>query len=361
MQVTDVAMRSFTGLTVITLVFLAAGVLLIAFNRTVDRKDRRAFMTCLGMLACLALIDWFVYCTNGQMPELCLLHTLLVTFSFSIAPFLPVFIADTLSPNRKVKWMYVVLIAQVIIEVVNIFGGFVFWVDETNLYHRGPLYIIYLGTFFISAAYLFIQTIRVSHDYQTFHVTVVLGILACMFSGIIMQMFDIDVRMTWPAASMATILYFLFYSDMILRTDVMSRLLNRRYFEYTLDHPPLPCIAVIVDIDDFKNVNDTHGHAFGDVCIQRVAAMIRRVYGSAGLCYRTGGDEFAVIMTKRLDEAESLAADLRRLAAEAQREDDRMPGVSVGYAPASDDGNNIHEAFRIADESMYDAKRIGKA
>lgn len=361
MQVADVAMRSFTGLTVITVVFLIASGLLIACNRTVDRKARRAFIACLAVLTCLTLNDWFLYYTNGQMPELSLLHTLLVTISFSIAPFLPVFIANTLSPSRHVKWMLVLLIAQVVIEVVNIFGGFVFWVDETNLYHRGPMYWVYMAAFFIASAYLVVQTIRVGRAYQTFQSAVVFGILACMFSGVIMQIFDIDVRMTWPAASMAVVLYFLFYSDTILRTDVMSKLLNRRSFDYALEHPSLPCVAVIVDIDDFKIVNDTYGHAYGDVCIEHVAQMIRRSFGSAGLCYRTGGDEFAVIMTKRLDEAETLAAELKGLVADAQREDNRMPSVSVGYAAASADGLNIHEAFRIADQSMYDVKRTGKS
>ena len=99
MLVSDVAMRSFTGLTVVTVVFLVASGLLIACNRTVDRKARHAFLTCLGTLACLALIDWFVYYTNGQMPELRFLHTILVAITFASAPFLPVLIARSRTSN----------------------------------------------------------------------------------------------------------------------------------------------------------------------------------------------------------------------------------------------------------------------
>ena len=352
----NVAMRSFTGLTVITVVFLVAASLLIACNRTVPRKARHAFLLCLGVLTILALIDWFVYYTNGIMPELRSLHILLVFITFSIAPFLPVFIAQTIHPVRSVKWIIALLLVHVAIEVVNIFDGFVFWVDETNLYHRGPLYSVYMAAFFIAAIYLVVQTIRVGRAYQTVQSIVIFGILACMFSGVIMQIFDIDVRMTWPAASMAVILYFLFYSDMVLRTDALTKLLNRRSFEDALEHPTFPCIAVIIDVDNFKNVNDTYGHAYGDKCLKSLAQMIRRSFGGAGLCYRTGGDEFAVIMTKRLDDVEQLSGDLKHHVAEMKREDSRLPGVSIGYAPASATGSDIHEAFRIADQSMYEAK-----
>ena len=360
MLVDSVAMRSFTGLTVITVVFLIAGALLIACNRTVDRKARRIFIICLAALVCLALFDWYTYYTNGWLPEHRWLHTIVVTITFAGAPFLPLLIAQTIYPDRRIRWVVALLIIQALIEVVNVFGGFIFWVDETNLYHRGSMYWIYMAAYTVSSIYLIIATIRLSRAYQTAQAFVVFGIIACMFTGIIIQIFDIDVRMTWPAVSMSVILYFLFYSDMVLRTDALTMLLNRRSFQDALDHPPLPSIAVIVDIDDFKNVNDTHGHPYGDACLTRIAHMIRRSFSSAGLCYRTGGDEFAVIMSKRLDDVELLSAELKRLIANAQREDGRMPSVSIGYAPASADGLDIHEAFRVADQSMYRVKRTGR-
>lgn len=349
--------REFTGLTVITVLFLIAASLLILRNRTVSRQARKAFFWVTIILMCITLIDWFIYITDGSRPELAILHTLLVTATFIVVPAIPVVIANVLLPERHVQWIMLLLLANAALQLANIFGGFIFWVDETNTYHRGFLYILYMAIYTFTALYLVIESIRAARAFQAGFFTGIFGILVCMFAGVIIQIVDSNVRMTWPAVSMAVVLYFMFYSDMILRSDALTKLLNRRSFDDALAKPPLPCVIVIIDVNDFKSVNDTYGHSFGDECLQRVAVGIRRYFGSSGYCYRTGGDEFAVIMTKRLDEVEAIANELREAGVRAREEDDRIPTVSVGYATASEHGLSIKEALQAADESMYDMKR----
>lgn len=354
-------MRFFTGLTVVTIVFLVTAIALIACNRTIDRKARNVFVSCLSTLALIALADWFMYLVSGQMPQLRTLHAVLMALTFAVAPLLPVFVANTICPNGRVKWVTALLIAHAIFELVGIVGGYVFWIDEYNVYHRGTLYPVYMAAYTVSSVYLIVKTIIAAHAYQGAQIAMVFGIILCMFTGVIIQVFDSSVRMTWPSVSMAVVLYFMFYSDMVLRTDPLTMLLNRRSYEDALAHPTLPCVAVVIDIDNFKTINDTYGHAYGDECIVRAARIIRRSFGQAGLSYRTGGDEFAVIMAKRLSDVEQFTSKLMQEVEAAKLKDERMPTLSVGYARSDADTTDINELFEQADQQMYSSKRESKS
>ena len=350
----------FTGFTVVTVLFLAAGSVLVASNRTVGRRARNVFLFSAVALCCISAIDWFDYVLAAQLPETRIIHVVSMAFTFMVAPAIPVMIADTIFPERHLKWVTVVLVAQALLEVATIFGGFVFWVDDANVYHRGPLYVVYMATYILSAVYLSVESIRAGRLYQSANMLSILAILLCMGVGVGIQVWDSSVRTTWTAVAMAVLLYFLFYVEMILRTDALTKQLNRHSYDEFLEHPPLPCVVVLVDLDNFKHVNDTFGHAFGDECLQVISAQIRRAYGACGLCYRTGGDEFCVVVTKRLDEVDSMGEALQGLVAKEQDRDHRIPGVSVGYARADEGCANIRDVINAADEHMYETKRAHK-
>ncbi len=350
------AMREFTGMTVITVVFLATAAILVGSNRTVSRLARNAFLAVIIELICIALADWFVYVTNGSYPELRGVHIALVAATFIIVPTIPITIAQTIFPDRSVKWMMVLIGIHTVLQIANIFGGFIYWVDESNMYYRGPLYSVYMAVYSITALYLVVESIRAGRVYQSVNPVALVAIFICMMTGVAIQIVDYTVRMTWPAVSVAVVLYFLFYADMVTRTDALTKLLNRRSYEEALAKPPLPCVVVAIDVNDFKSVNDTHGHAFGDECLERIAQMIRHVFGGAGLCYRTGGDEFVVIMTKRLAEVDALTAEMQNASLAEQQRDSRMPGVAVGYAAASKDCPDIEAVLEAADQAMYQEK-----
>ena len=117
---------------------------------------------------------------------------------------------------------------------------------------------------------------------------------------------------------------------------------------------------MVIDVDDFKHVNDTYGHAYGDECLSTIATCIRRTFGMAAWCYRTGGDEFAVMLTRRLDEADAFAVSLKAAVARVRAEDERMPSVSVGYAAANATCTDFEAVVEAADKAMYESKRQEK-
>jgi diguanylate cyclase (GGDEF)-like protein len=353
-------MQIFTGMYVVSLLFALASFVLIADNCTVDRKARMVFLFCVVSVALITAFDWIAVTICPQRPELRLFHVLIMAFTFALAPVLPVAIAHAVFPERYVRWVVGVLVAQALLEVATIFGGFVFWVDGNNVYHRGPLYAAYMAAYCVSAVYLSLESIKAGRTYQSVNTVSIVVILLFLIVGVGIQVMNSNVRTTWLAVQLVLLLYFQFYTEMVLRTDALTRLLNRHSYEEFLDRPQLPCVVVIIDVNKFKHVNDTYGHAHGDVCLRTIASLIRRAFGAAGLCFRTGGDEFTVMVTKRQDETETFVSKLNGLIEKARQTDDRLPTVSTGMARASGAGTSIHDAIRQADSNMYEAKRASR-
>ena len=151
--------------------------------------------------------------------------------------------------------------------------------------------------------------------------------------------------------------------------DSLTGLANRRALRERLDAVAASphrtrCAVMLLDLDDFKFVNDTYGHAAGDAVLRRVAEIMRSGLRSGDLAARLGGDEFAVFLGE-ISEAEAVAL-AERLIAEI-----RMPhaiavdvvahvGVSIGVALTSSDFAT-DEILMKADVALYDAKESGKS
>ena len=149
------------------------------------------------------------------------------------------------------------------------------------------------------------------------------------------------------------------------RTDELTGAANRRAFNETLeatlgDRSEERSLALlVVDLDNFKDVNDTLGHHHGDELLQLVTPRLRLALRGEDLLARIGGDEFAVVVADANAEvaasiAERLQANLRRPFAVAGRE--IVAEASVGIALFPDDGREGPELLKNADLAMYDAK-----
>lgn len=151
-------------------------------------------------------------------------------------------------------------------------------------------------------------------------------------------------------------------------TDSLTEVANRRGFDETLDkwlhQSGHTFILAILDIDDFKGINDQHGHATGDEVLKYVARCLMQSFRSDDLVARVGGDEFAVLatgLTVRQAEAR-LAAVLARIASGAPGEDGRpaaLPTMSCGITESAA-GDTSASLYERADEAQYAAKRQGK-
>jgi diguanylate cyclase (GGDEF)-like protein len=149
--------------------------------------------------------------------------------------------------------------------------------------------------------------------------------------------------------------------------DPLTGLLNRksllpRFDELQMQarqqHAPICMIAV--DLDHFKQVNDTFGHETGDAVLKESAYEMRKCLRSFELFYRLGGEEFLVMIPgAELDQGRKLAERMRD-AVERTKPAGVAVTVSIGVAVAAGDQLDFEQLFNAADQALYEAKHAGR-
>ncbi|WGF88739.1 putative bifunctional diguanylate cyclase/phosphodiesterase [Marinivivus vitaminiproducens] len=152
--------------------------------------------------------------------------------------------------------------------------------------------------------------------------------------------------------------------------DTLTGLSNRSHFTTQLTKavdaagPAAGCAVLYLDLDRFKPVNDTLGHAVGDAVLQAVARRLKHSVRRADIVARLGGDEFAIIQREVQDAAEADALALRVVNALRQPlvvKGHRIAiGVSIGITLSPADGKDAGELLRRADLALYQAKADGR-
>ncbi len=149
--------------------------------------------------------------------------------------------------------------------------------------------------------------------------------------------------------------------------DPGTGVLNKRAInEYAVEkiQGDKPLYLAIMDVDDFKRVNDSYGHMFGDEVLLKVSEIMRSVLDSRGMVGRFGGDEFMCVFDGVTSE-EELRRILKIISKHIQwayqdMKDSLAITMSVGVAKYPDDGANYEDIFKRADKALYIAKAKGK-
>jgi diguanylate cyclase (GGDEF)-like protein len=157
-----------------------------------------------------------------------------------------------------------------------------------------------------------------------------------------------------------------------LETDFLTGLFNKRYFEIRKrnlcaerQNSAASCSVIMLDIDNFKQLNDTHGHPVGDQALKRIADVIKASTRAQDICSRFGGDEFIVMLpgagvTTAELVAERIRSDVERI---LLLNDDALPvtmTVSVGIATGCGGGATADDLIYRADKALYRSKDEGK-
>lgn len=147
--------------------------------------------------------------------------------------------------------------------------------------------------------------------------------------------------------------------------DKPTGIYNRTVFENStklLKDAPVPLALIIMDIDHFKNVNDTHGHGTGDAVIRKVGQLLQRSFRVEDTVIRYGGDEFIVIMTSIKKENQDIisnkAAKINKI---LSNPDDGLPAVTLSFGIAFSENGYSEELFSNADKALYQAKNEGRS
>ncbi|MDD5477353.1 MAG: diguanylate cyclase [Candidatus Omnitrophica bacterium] len=153
-----------------------------------------------------------------------------------------------------------------------------------------------------------------------------------------------------------------YFVDLAVR-DGLTGLFNRRYFNELINVEvnrvkrfPTALSLLMLDIDNFKNYNDTQGHQAGDELLKSAAKVFRNSVRAVDIVSRYGGEEFIIILPQADKKAAQIIAERLRVQVSLY-----LPTtVSIGIATLPDDASEVEQLIEKADNALYQAKKTGK-
>ncbi len=274
------------------------------------------------------------------------------------------------------KVLFLCRIPAVIFSVMifsSIWTGWVFTVDESNLFVHGPAYtmmLVFAGTYLMAVVliggYNFITaSTRQARKSSAALLTAVLGIILFVILDDFMTRASL-----LPCAIFAVIVcIFITLQESNINSDALTGMNNRRKADDYLTEvlsgvsPDHPVYLYVADLDGFKGINDAYGHLEGDAALLLCARTIEQAIDeSHGFAARYGGDEFILCRNKsdeRLDDPEVLVRRVNMLLSEGVEEMEKPYhlSMSMGYSLCSDSSEPLGVCLMRADKMLYQRKR----
>lgn len=365
-------------------------VLLLLFLNNMNRSGSKAvpfdqyiFNGCLVMNILIFLFDTGMWLVDGKETFVFMYINYGVTMLYYISNPLICFmwllytdykIYESKTGLLKRARIYIVpFVVNGVLSVVTLYTGWLFVIDSTNHYARGPFFLVMAV---IAFSYLLVAlgvSVRdvIKNGWEinkNVNIHLVIFPIGIITASIIQIMF-FGVSIIWVCALLAFASIYINIQNGEISMDHLTGIYNRRRLDEHLQRrlkmrkKNHHLFAVILDLDNFKSINDQYGHAVGDDALIRMAALLRKVCeGSDDFIARLGGDEFIVVGERR--EAQEIQQLVLRISSEAeafnqQKLADYQLLPSIGYAVFQDDGT-IDLLLAEADTEMYRNKQERK-
>lgn len=217
------------------------------------------------------------------------------------------YIITTISQDKKnlIKIcipMGIVLVINMLIALSTPISKKYFYIDAHNIYHRGDWYIVSIGMAGLLFLYnIYIIIINWKKINQRNRIPM-LSFLLPSIVGMILQTMFYGISLIWAGGAISILMIYITVQSQVANTDYLTGLYNRRYLDNYLDQsiknmPPDKKIGgIMVDVDDFKSINDRHGHATGDMALRTASTILKKVFDKDEVVARYGGDEFVVLL-----------------------------------------------------------------
>ena len=266
--------------------------------------------------------------------------------------------------------IYIVVGIAILVMVANPFTGLVFTFDSAEQYHRGPAFFIPAGATYLSIiiSELFLS-LRVRSLGRDVFVSFLLFPLPPLIGGIV-AMFLYGIPWMPLGISLSVVILFTTLHTTSLGKDFLTGLSNRRRFDELFEERiswaknGRSLIALLVDLDDFKNINDTLGHSTGDIALAATADILRASVREDDIVARIGGDEFIILLDKASEEiAQNVIERIKEEVSKFNAQNTRFSlELSIGYALYDEKQFSTPEDYLAhVDELMYANKQQRKA
>lgn len=265
--------------------------------------------------------------------------------------------------KKKSRILAVPLIIAIILIFINLLGtGIIFDISKENVYTRGPMnFILYIFVFVYYIESIYTVQKAKSDSILVEFFPIYFFIIPCMI-GTMIQGFFFGISTIWLCVAIAFILVYIEIQISISFIDDLSGLYNRKYMNHYLDKlqndKPKRAYGFLMDINDFKTINDIYGHLKGDQAIIQFGKILQHSIDKDSVAIRMGGDEFVIFaILKSNEEALALKKRIEQNVRQFNTNSTEPFHLSFSIGIAKYSGN-IETFLSSMDDSMYEAKNM---
>lgn len=263
------------------------------------------------------------------------------------------------------------------LQIANHWTGWIYTIDSNYVYHRGPLLAVVTGISFIYLLYpMFMASfwskgreLDSRGQKELYQLLILFPVLPCI--GGVLQVLYYGANFIFPGTTLCLLIYYIFVQNGQMVKDHLTGVYNRGQVEYFLNmqfkafRNGRKIFLILLDMDGFKDINDTYGHLAGDDALLQTANILRSCCRhKEDAVARLGGDEFVVMGQCDSEEVvEQIVERMNHLAEEfnASRKAPYKISFSVGYTVYDGRGNEtVDTLISEADKRMYAQKRLKK-
>ncbi len=361
------------------LMALVFQLMILITDKTLTKRNKNTFIVLIVLEVVLILAyNLELYCS--QLPYSTFWRVFFsiigyITRPALIYPFILLVRESAVKKDKLDRFDIIPLAFLIIIEQFAYFTKWVFYYDENNTFKVGPLcYVAYfvLALYIIEFAYLVLKN---SKNRSGFNTILIIFVILFIVSAALIETYT-SVQGLGNVALVYSTIFFMFalqnksLNSLIVKEtklsqiDGLSQLLNRKTGEdktSSLIQQHVPGIFAIFDIDEFKHINDTYGHAVGDEAIIKVAEVLKDDLLSSSVVFRLGGDEFAIYLPNYLSKqdaeiiVEQLFEDINQIMLSA----DHNYHIKISLGMSLYDGKediSFEELYKETDKKLYVAK-----
>lgn len=325
---------SFEGalnLNVYSIVILTILLFNLFFKYGINNKVTKIFAAILFLTIGMLLFDIMGRQDGLSNPSLIYFNKIGNTVSFILSPVLPslwlFFIIEVVSLSKKKRNQAKVVVSiafflSLILTLLSIFAkndNYFFYIGPDNIYVRGKLFflsVIYTGVIVIISSLLVLLK-KKEVDKRLFYSLFVFPIAPVI--GIALQSVFYGTSFILNGVTISALIVHLHLQAIQMNTDYLTKIYNRRKLiskltdEVKKAKPDHSFCGILIDIVEFKNINDYYGHLFGDKVLIRTAEILKNIIGPFNFVYRYGGDEFFIIINSSKEkDAENYIEKIKR-------------------------------------------------
>jgi diguanylate cyclase (GGDEF)-like protein len=297
---------------VISIIILA--ILYISLIRQINWKEylNRIFLHLIWFnIVCLVLDSVIIFLDGNTSAISNIILNVSVGLYYGAAPFVALlwllYVDLTMfgDKNRILKLSImpsVLILINLVFVILSYQNDFLFNISGQNVFSRGSYFFIIVV---LSAIILFYTMIHIYINKSVIrkqeYVALMTFALPPLISGILLIFFK-EINFVWNSMVISHILVYIYIQSRITNTDFLTGLYNRREYEFNINQlknnksKKVELSGIMIDINDFKKINDEYGHKLGDEALIAASKMIKASIRKQDYVFRVGGDEFVVMI-----------------------------------------------------------------